>query len=202
MLLAAALDRLREPTLRVLDQHFAHRAELAGAHALCGFDDERVRAVRMRQAIEAAARFQRVAQLEAFGERRGRGLVREHVKAVPECGRRDGQMQIVRRDDCDELHPLVCRQLRLGREHRVEVGVAALRRKAQARAAPAAPFGVARKGAADERHGVVEARGGAVHGADERAFAAADHAESHLSHRGDSSLGRPALDWTGRFTEL
>ena len=83
----------------------------------------------MREAVEAAARLQRIAQLEALGERRRRGLVGEHVKAVLECGRRDGEMQIVRRDDRDELHALVGRQLGFGREHRVEVRVATLGRQ-------------------------------------------------------------------------
>ena len=82
----------------------------------------------MREAVEAAARLLRVTQLEAFGKRRRRRLVGEHVKAVLECGRRDGEVQVVRRDDRDELHALVGRQLGFGREHGVEVGVAALGR--------------------------------------------------------------------------
>ena len=142
----------------------------------------------MREAVEAAARFQRVAQLEALGERRRRGLVGEHVKAVLERGRRDDEVQIVRRDDRDELHALVGRQLGLGREHRVEVGVAALGRQSQARTAAPAALGVARERAADELERLVETRSGAMHGADECAFAAADHAESDFPHGEDSSL--------------
>ena len=69
MLLSAPLDRLREPALRVLDENLAHGAELPGAHALGGLDHERIRGIGMREAVETAARLQRVAQLDAFGER-------------------------------------------------------------------------------------------------------------------------------------
>ncbi len=106
------------------------------------------------------------------------------MKAVLECRRRDREVEVVRRDDCDELHSLVGRKLRFGREHGVEIGVAPLGGQPQARAAPAAPLRIARERAADERHGLVEARGRAMHGADERAFAAADHAESDFPHGG------------------
>src|SRR5262245_54078639 len=84
LLLPAPVDGLREPALRVLDEDLAHGAELTGAHALGGLDDEGVGAIRMREPVQAAANFELVAQLETFGEGSRRRLVGEHVKAVLE----------------------------------------------------------------------------------------------------------------------
>jgi hypothetical protein len=92
--------------------------------------------------------------------------------------------QIVRRDDRDELHALRRGELGFGCEHGIEVGVTAFGRQAQARTTPAAALGVARKRAANELERTVEPRGRTVHGADECAFAAADHAESDFPHGG------------------
>jgi len=85
-------------------------------------------------------------------------------------------MQVVRRDDRDDVDAIFPR--RLGPRHLAIIRVAARRIEADRRAAVLRALRIARQGAGDDFITIVEARGDAVHRADEGAVAAADHPQA------------------------
>ena len=86
-----------------------------------------------------------------------------------------GAVHVVGRDDGDGLDAVRARRFGL-RPSRV-VGIDAVRGQAERGAGAPRLLGIGRQRAGDQLVVVVEARGDAVHGADEGALAAADHAQ-------------------------
>ena len=137
-------------------------------------------------------------QVERVLDRGGHRLVADHVDAGLEERLGDRMVEVVRGDDRDHVDAVVAR--RLLRRHLLEAAVGALGRdpKLCGRRPGALRLGAER--ARDQLVAVVETRGDPVHGADERALAAAHHAQAQPAARGavplafDRHLGPPSAD--------
>ena len=90
-------------------------------------------------------------------------------------------MHVVRRDDGDEIHALVCGQFRFGFDHLLKRAVATIRWKKEIRAAGFAAFRIGGKRAANEFNLLIHRRCNAMHRADESSASAADHAVTNFS---------------------
>ena len=136
---------------------------------------ERIAGVIVGERKDAPRLLDRGLHLPGFRQRHRQRLVADDVHARFEEGVGRAGMDVVRRDDRDRLDPVGA--LGLGLRHALIVVIDAVFGEAE-RLARAARF--LRRGgerAGDELIVVVHARGDAMDGADERALAAAHHAE-------------------------
>ena len=124
LFLSAFLKARGEPALRILDDDFADFSKLARAHDFARFLDERVAGVVVRESVGKSATGDDFTKLLCFGEIEGGWLVGKHGKAVFERALRGGKMQVVRRDDRNEIHALAKRESGLGFHHFFEGSVA------------------------------------------------------------------------------
>ena len=165
-----------QPVLRVLRLDHADRAELARADPLARLAHQRVAGVVVGQAEHEAGAPHRPHQVERVVDRGRHRLVADHVDAGLEERLGGGMVDVVRGDDRDRVDAVVARRLLL--RHLLEAGIGALGRDPQLRGRRPGPCRIGAERARDQLVAVVQTRGDAVHGADERALAAADHAQA------------------------
>ena len=96
----------------------------------------------------------------------------------------DLEMEVVGRDDGDEVDALPRRERRLALGHRVVALVYALRIEIQLASLRARFVPVRREGARGETREAIHCGSAAVHGADESTRTAADHSEAQLPSGG------------------
>ena len=170
-------------------------AELAGADHLPHAADQRIAGVVVGEGEDASRRRDRRLHALGLDKRDGQRLVADDVDArlQQSVGRRS--VDVVGRHDRRRLDAVRARRLGLG--HGLEVVVDAVRRKTQRLTGTTRFLRRRRQGAGDQFVLVVDARGDAVHRADEGALAAAHHAEPDPAapHGVAASLDRhrPAL---------
>ena len=165
-----------QPVLRVLRLDHADRAQLARADPLARLAHQRVAGIVVGQAEHEAGAAHRPHQVERVVDRGGHRLVADHVDAGLEERLGGGMVDVVRGDDRDRVDAVVARRLLL--RHLLEAGIGALGRDPQLRGRRPGPCRIGAERARDQLVAVVQTRGDAVHGADERALAAADHAQA------------------------
>ena len=181
LLLAGGLEPRGEPALRVLDDDLANLAKSPGGDEVAGLLHQRVAGVIVREAVEQPGFLDQLLQCPGLLQVKGGRLVAQDVEPVLQrhLGRR--KMHVVRRDDGDKIHPLGLRQRGLLRDHLLERAVAALGREKKVLAAGLGLARTAGECAAHQLDLAVDVRGDAVHRADERAAAAADHSVTNFS---------------------
>ena len=163
LLLSGGFETRGQPALRILDDDFADSAELAGADHVAGFFHQRVTGVIVREAIKQAGLFHNLRELPGLGEVKGGGFVAEDVETVFQRHLRRREMNVVRRDDGDEVHAFAFGQPGLALDHLLECAVTAFRREEQVRAAGLRAFGVGGKSAADKFDQLVYGRRDTMH---------------------------------------
>ena len=117
LFLAGFLDARGQPALRILHDDLAEFAEASGADDFAGFLDERVAGVVVREPVEQAGAGNDVPQLKGFREVECGRLVRKNRESMLQSGFGSGEMNMVRSDDGDEIHPLADRQRGFGFHH-------------------------------------------------------------------------------------
>ena len=168
-------SRVVEPVLRVLDLHHPELAERARLDPLARLAHHREARVVVGQAEHQARAPDRLDQVERVRDRGGHRLVADHVDAGLEEGLGGRVVDVVGGDDRHHVDRIGARHLLRG--HLGEAAIGALRPDPEL---GRRRFGALRIGAQRTRHqlvAVVEPRRDPMHRADERALAAAHHAE-------------------------
>ena len=124
---------------------------------------------------DEAARVSKPLQLFGLGAAGGQRLVANHMDTGLEESLRGRGMHVVGRDDCHGLDPV--RPVPLACRHGCEIGVDAVRRKADILTRRAAPLRIGGERPGHHLPAVVEPRDHPVRRADEGAAPATDHAE-------------------------
>ncbi|MNI40547.1 hypothetical protein D3C73_947720 [compost metagenome] len=150
----------------------------------------------MGQAVEAAAAFDHVLECEQFGQVQRRRFFTEHMKTRAQRLAGDRRVQVVGRDDHQQLHALLSGQRTLGLEHLLPVAVAARGRQAQCCASVPIVLCIATERAAHQFKTAIEAGGLAVGLSYECALAAPDKAQSYFWY---CSVHRNVLCWKRLF---
>ena len=172
---AAGGNRLGQPVLRIFHLHQPQLADLARLDHRARMAQQRVAAVGMGQREQQILFLRQCRQLPAFLQRNGQRLVADHMDARFQERGGDRRMQVVGRDDGDCLDAVGARGL--GLRHGAVVAVAALGRDMQRLPACQRARRIGRQGAGHQLVLVVDARRNPVHGADECALPATDHAQ-------------------------
>ena len=179
LLVAALLGRPGQPVLRIFDLHQPKDAEIAALDHLAHPAHQRIAGVIVGEGEEAARLLDRRLHPLGFGERHRQRLVADDVDARLQEGDGRPGVHVVGGDDRNRLDPV--RPLGLRLRHALVVVVDAVGRKSKGFARPARLLRRRRQRAGDQFVLVVDARGDAVHRADEGALAAAHHAEPDAS---------------------
>ena len=171
-----------EPILDILRLDDADGTQLARGHHLARLAHHRVSRVVVRDAEHESGAPHQAHEIECVLDGRGHRLVADHVDAVVEKDTGDRMVAVVRRHDADDLDPVGA--FRFGRRHRGKARVHPVRRETQIGARVPRPLGIRRQCARDQLVLPVQPGAQAVHGADERAATAPDHAEPERARRG------------------
>ena len=175
LLVAGRLGRPGQPVLRILGLNETDLAEFARPNHLAHAAHQGIAGVIMGQREDEARLLDRGLHLLRLGQAHRQRLVADDVD--PGLEERVGRpgVDVVRRHDRDRLDPVGPLGLRL--RHALVVVVDAIAGEAEALARAARLLGRRRQGAGDQFIMVVDARGDAMHGADERPLAAPHHPE-------------------------
>ena len=180
LLVAALLEAGREPSLRVLGHDLAHGAQATRTREVAGLLHHRVAGVVVRQREDQAGALDRAAEVLGVGHGGRHGLVADDVDAGVQEGDRDGVVKVVGGDDRHRVDAPVRVQGGLGPGHLAVGAVDAPSVQPQVASLRAGAIRVRRERPRDELPLPVQRRGHAVHGPDEGAGAAADHAIPEL----------------------
>jgi hypothetical protein len=149
--------------------------ELARRHHVAGLSHHGIAGVVVGQAENQPGPPHRLDQVERVLQAVGHRLVADDVDAAIEEGARDGVMAVVGRHDADCIDAIRPRRLR--RRHRPIVGIGALRRDHQVGRRFLGSLRVGRQRAGGQLPAIIHPGAQPMHGADEGAAAAADHAK-------------------------
>ena len=169
------LERRGQPVLRILGLDHPDPAELARRDPLARLAHHRKAGVVVGQPEHEAGAPHGLDQVERVVEVGGQRLVADHVDPGLEERLRGRMVDVVRGHDRDRVDAVVARGLALG--HLREAAVGALGRDAQLGGRRFGPRRIGRQRARHQLVAVVEARRDPVHSTNERALAAAHHAE-------------------------
>ena len=167
-----------QPALRIFDHDLADGAEPAAPHELARLLHHDVAGVVVGEHENLPRLPDNPAKFERLLEAEGRGLVEDDVETFFKEEPGGWKMLVVGRDNDDEIEPLVRGHSGLGPGH---LGVAAIdtrRIDEQIGAGRLGACRVGREGAGHELRLAIHDSREAVHGADECAATAADHAET------------------------
>jgi hypothetical protein len=154
----------------------------------------------VRQPVEQFALLHQLLERFRLGEVERRRLVAQHVKAIFQRQLCRREMHVVRRDDRDEVHAFVRRQLRFLLDHLLEAAVTALGVQEKILAAGPRLLRIGREGAADEFDLLVHGRSDPVDRTDEGPASAAHHSVTNLSaHKRYVSCKLKLLSGDARF---
>ena len=184
LLVVAALNEVVEPALRIFDDDFADVAELALADHFAGLFDHHVARVVVREHEDLLRFLHDGSELLGFGEIEGGGLIENDIEAGFEKQFRGWKVLVVRRDDDDEVEPLVGRHLRLSFGHLGIGTVGAIRRNIEILRGCLGTLGIRREGAGDEFRLTIHVSCDAMDCTDKGAASAADHSETKFSVHG------------------
>ena len=130
----------------------------------------------MGQAEDQAAVPQLVGEIEGIGQRCRQRLVADHMDARRQKGRYRGVMDMIGRDDGNDVDAIGPPGLGFG--HRRKMAVGAIGGNAEFGRAHRSPFPIGRQRAGDEFIAIVQAGGDPVDGTDESARPTAHHAQA------------------------
>ena len=154
LLVAVALDRPRQPALRVLDDHLAHRAQVAAGDDLARLADHRIAGIDEGQAIEPAGFRDHAGQVLRLRQVQGRRLVADHVHAGLQRRGRHLEVQVVGRHHRHQLRPVGPRGFR--RQHLAPVAIGLVGRHAPGPGGLGVLGAVAAERARDQLDGAVQ----------------------------------------------
>ena len=208
LLAAGKLGPCRQPVLRILGLHDTDRTELAGDNHRPCLPDHRIACVIVGEAEDRAGPADKIDQVLRIRHGSSHGFVADHVDAGLEKCARDGRMHMVWRHDRHRLDAVG--PCRFGFRHLLIRSVRAVCGEADFQRRGLRPFWIGRQRTCYQLELVVDPRRDAVDRADERAFAAADHAKADAAgavlfsasldgHFADSTpmafKGRASCDW-------
>ena len=148
LFLAGVFERRGEPVLRVFDLHEAELAEFAGGDHFASLANDGIAGVVMREAENFAGFFDELR--ESFGVFDGGGerLVADDVEAGFEEGFRGAEVEMIRRDDGDDVDAIGAPGF--GGSHFGEAAVGAVGRDVEIAGGGAAAFGIGGESGGDE----------------------------------------------------
>ena len=192
LLLAGALEIRSQPALRVFDDHLADIAQHAPADQLARLLDHRIAGVIVREDEDFLRLLDDLPQLERLLEIERDRLVEDHIEPRLEEQLGGGKVPVVRSDNDHEIQAPIPAQLCLGCGHFLVAAVGALGRDEEVGRRRLGAFRIGRERAGDQFRLAVHPRRDAVHRADERPPAPADHPKTKLprDHRLASSSCR------------
>ncbi|MDR6162673.1 hypothetical protein QE391_002301 [Pseudomonas fluorescens] len=166
--------------MRILDDDFAHVPEYAAGDHLAGLPDHRVTQVSVRKAINALTVNDHRMQRLHLGQVQRRGFLAEHMKTGAQCLPGNRCVQMIGRNDDQQLHALLGGQGRLAGEQGLPIVVTALGGQTQRGRGALIVLGVAAERAADQFEASIEAGGLPVGAGDEGTFTASDKTHSYF----------------------
>ena len=181
LLLSAFLKARGEPALGILHDYFADLAESPREDEFAGLLDQRITGVVVSQSVEEPGTLEHDAEFPGLGQIECCGFVGEDGKAVLQSAFGSGEMNVIRRDDGDEIHAFAEGKSCLLLHHLPEGVVAAIGGEKEIRSGIPGALGIAAEGSADQFDLAVEMGGDAVDSSDEGPAAPTHHAHADFA---------------------
>ena len=173
---------LEKPALRVLHHDLADLSEVARLHHVARELHHRVARVRVHEAERELRLLHERLELLRLGDGERHRLLAHHVESGLQTRLRDREVRVVRRADRDEVDALLLREGELARDHVLVRAVDALRIETEVAPLLEGLLGIHVERAGHDVRAAVHTRRLAVHLADERADAAANHTHLQFLH--------------------
>ena len=167
-----------KPALGVFHIYLTDIAEDAVLYHATGLFDEGIAGIGMRETEEETGFVDLFLQLQGFFEREGHRFVEDDMKAFLEREHGRREMQVIWRNDGDEIHAFVRGQAAFNLHHLFIREIDAVFRKKEGLAGLLRVFRMAAEGTANEFDQTVHIGSDAMNGANEGVFPAAYHSHS------------------------
>ena len=191
LLVAFGVERTAQPALDIFHLHQPDRTKVAAGDAGARLFDQRIARIGEGEGEVLAAGLRGGGDGAGFLAVHRHRLFAEDVETCIQRGNGDGCMEVVRGDDRHRVDPFALRQRRFAREQRGIGRIDPRRIEPEQVTGPRILARIGAECAGRQLPVAVERRGHAMDGADERALAAADHAEPERMPDHASPRSRP-----------